>query len=407
MRYSYQALDKRGATIMDVIEAATIPEAIDALRKEGLYVTDLQEATGRERVHKKVVVEKATADSGQMTVGQLLFFTRQMSMLLKAGSPVVPALASIGKQMKGPARAVVDKVRQDMEEGRGLADSLRQFSNTFSPIYTAIVGAGEMSAALPEMFERLAKLVHYRREIRNRLLSAAVYPALLIMLSISIMSTMILFILPRFQQLFLSLKAELPAATKVLFNLAATLRGHLPLVIIVAAGTLIGGVLYIRSATGRQHWANGQTRLPVLGRLFQRLIQAQWFRVMGLLLESRVGIMETLNLAANVTSNRDFRSLNQMVTEDLERGNRLAEGLSRSAMISPSIVQAILTGEESGHLDTALLFVAEVLDEENTQIINTLTKLVEPAILIVMGGLVGTMAMALFIPLFDLAASAH
>ncbi len=327
-------------------------------------------------------------------------------MLLRAGSPVVPALVAIAKQMKSTSRSVIDKIRRDMEGGRGLAEAMKAFPQTFPETYVAVVGAGEMSANLPDLFTRLATMVSRKREIRNRIISAAAYPALLISLSFAIVTTMVVFVVPRFKALFASLNSPLPWSTKLMFGLSMFLRGHWPwfLGAGVVAGTVV--VLLCKTAAGRQRLCDWQTRIPLAGKLFARLLLAQMYRVMGLLLESRVGLMETLQLAGRISSNEDYQTLLTTMTETVEQGDRLGDAVSRSAMVPPSIAQAVVIGEESGHLDQAMLFVADIQDEDNAQMIDALTKLIEPIILIGMGFVVGAIALSLFIPLFDLAAMA-
>ncbi len=405
MKLAYKGIDLNGATVADVIESSSIPEAIESLRQEGLFITDIQESSGKKRVWRGTNVG-TSAKASRLTLNELLLFTRQMAMLLRAGSPVVPALVAIAKQMKSSSRSVVDKIRRDMEGGRGLADAMKEFPHTFPETYIAVVGAGEMSANLPDMFTRLATMVTRKREIRNRIISATAYPVLLICLSFCIVTTMVVFVVPRFKALFASLNSPLPWSTKFMFGLSLFLRGNWPWFLGAGIAVAVVVVLLCKTAGGRQRLCDWQTRIPLAGKLFARLILAQMYRVMGLLLESRVGLMATLQLAGRISSNKDYQTLLTAMTETVEQGNRLGDAVSRSAMVPPSIAQAVVIGEESGHLDQAMLFVAEVQDDDNAQMIDTLTKLIEPIILIGMGFVVGAIALSLFIPLFDLAAMA-
>ena len=405
MNLVYKGIDRNGATVADVIESSSIPEAIESLRQEGLFITDIQESSAKKRVWRGTNVG-TSAKASRLTLNELLLFTRQMAMLLRAGSPVVPALVAIAKQMKSSSRSVVDKIRRDMEGGRGLADAMKEFPQTFPETYIAVVGAGEMSANLPDMFTRLATMVTRKREIRNRIISATAYPVLLICLSFCIVTTMVVFVVPRFKALFASLNSPLPWSTKFMFGLSLFLRGNWPWFLGAGIAVAVVVVLLCKTAGGRRRLCDWQTRIPLAGKLFARLILAQMYRVMGLLLESRVGLMETLQLARRISSNKDYQTLLTAMTETVEQGNRLGDAVSRSAMVPPSIAQAVVIGEESGHLDQAMLFVAEVQDDDNAQLIDALTKLIEPIILIGMGFVVGAIALSLFIPLFDLAAMA-
>ena len=405
MKLAYKGIDLNGATVADVIESSSIPEAIESLRQEGLFITDIQESSGKKRVWRGTNVG-TSAKASRLTLNELLLFTRQMAMLLRAGSPVVPALVAIAKQMKSSSRSVVDKIRRDMEGGRGLADAMKEFPHTFPETYIAVVGAGEMSANLPDMFTRLATMVTRKREIRNRIISATAYPVLLICLSFCIVTTMVVFVVPRFKALFASLNSPLPWSTKFMFGLSLFLRGNWPWFLGAGIAAAVVVVLLCKTSGGRQRLCDWQTRIPLVGKLFARLILAQMYRVMGLLLESHVGLMETLQLAGRISSNKDYQTLLTAMTETVEQGNRLGDAVSRSAMVPPSIAQAVVIGEESGHLDQAMLFVADVQDDDNAQLIDALTKLIEPIILIGMGFVVGAIALSLFIPLFDLAAMA-
>lgn len=405
MKLAYKGIDSAGVSVSDVIEAASISQAVESLHEQGLFVTDITESDGRA---KKVVSRRAPAKpkSARLKIGELLFFTRQMAMLLRAGSPVVPALVAIGKQMKGPAGTVINGIRGDMEGGRGLADSMREFSSSFPATYVAVIGAGEMSANLPDMFTRLASLVSGKREIRNRVLAATAYPALLICLSASIVTTMVVFVVPRFKSLFASLNSPLPTSTRIMFATSQALREHWPWAVGAAVVIVCSMLVVCKSRAGRRWLCDVQTRLPLVGKLLTRLMVAQMYRVLGLLLESRVGLMESLTLSGRISDNRDYQALQATMIAAVESGSRLGEAMQQSKLISPSIAQAVGIGEESGNLDQAMLFVADVMDEENAQLISAITKLIEPLILIVMGFVVGGIALSLFVPLFDLAAMA-
>jgi type II secretory pathway component PulF len=336
-------------------------------------------------------------------ISQLVLFTRQMSMLLTSGSGLVPALAAIGPQMRAEKhRRMLEAIRSDLEEGVTLTEALHRFPRAFDASYCAVVAAGESSARLPQMFARLALIIGKRRAMRNKIIGSLIYPALLIVLSIKIMAVMLFFVVPRFAGMFASLGVKVPASTQVLLSVAGILRGYWYLVVLLLAG-VIGGLVYLlRSAPGRQFLSNIQTRIPIAGRLASRLIQGQTFRILGMLLEARVGLLEALELAAQVTRNDQFQNLYQGLHDAVTRGESISGALDSGKLIGPSIVQAVRTGEQSGRLGEAVTFAADVLDEENTELLSTATKLIEPMVLIIMGVIVGTVAISLFMPLFDM-----
>ena len=339
----------------------------------------------------------------RLPIRQLAVFTRQMAMLLNAGSGVVPALQSIARQLTRPAHArLIRQLCLEIEEGEPLAEAFRKYPGTFDPAYCAIVAAGEASATLPKMFQRLAKIVGKRRLIRNRILGAMAYPALLSLLSIAIVAALLFFVLPRFGAMFGTLDVSLPASTSFLLSVAALLEAYwyveLPALLLLAGA----GAYLVRSATGRQWLSDGAIRVPLLGRLISGLIQGETFRVLGMLIEARVGVLEAIELAHGVTRNSRFRNLYSLMAEEVTSGGSISAALEASGLVSPAIAHAIRTGEESGQLGAAATYVADVLDEDNTELIDTTTRLVEPLILILMGLVVGTVAVSLFMPLFDM-----
>lgn len=414
MILTYQAVDARGQRTRDTLEAADEKEALEQLRRRGLYVTHVAEAK-RSFVSRHLRIEKspsalATFDTRprqpRLSLGALVIFTRQVAMLLHAGSAVVPAIVAIKKQTRKPSHvAVLGSIVRDLEDGTSLTDALRQHPRTFSPVYCAIVAAGEAGAKLAEMFERLAGMVVKHRALRNKVLGALAYPLLLVVMSCGILSTLLFFVIPRFGHMFDQLGVDPPASTELLLVTARLVTDNwlvLPIVFLSAAAALLWiGV----SETGRQWLADMQMSLPIVGRMRARLIQAQVFRTIGTLLDSGVGVLDTLDLARQATRNRHFQALFDRLEHAVTSGGRLSTAFEQSAFVEPYVCQAVSTGEDSGNLGSAMTYCADMLDESNAELIGTSMKLLEPVILIGMGILVGIVAVSLFMPLFDLTAA--
>ena len=406
MNLTYQAIDTRGRHVDDTLEAATVKDGVEELRRQGLFVTHVAAAKENAAPDKSQPVAGSGPAGAKLPLSQLVLFTRQMSMLLTSGSAIVPALSAIALQMKSPEhRRMLDQVTEDLEQGVSLTDTLRKYPKSFDASYCAVVAAGESSATLPEMFSRLATIISKRRAIRNRVIGSLIYPALLLFLSAGILSVMMFFVVPRFAGMFSTLGVELPLTTKMIMGAAESLRDSWILVLLLAAGAVTGVVVLFKTAGGRQLLTNVQIRVPVVGRLLSRLIQAQTFRVLGMLLEARVGLLEALELARKVTSNDRFQSLFDALGDSITRGESVSGPLEQCGLINPSIVQAVRTGEQSGKLGDSISYVADVLDEENTELLAAVTKLIEPLVLIVMGVIVGAVAISLFMPLFDMTAA--
>ena len=337
-----------------------------------------------------------------------MLFTRQMAMLLRAGAGVVPAMVAIRREMTKPAhRAMIDHLIYDLEEGCRLSDALRRHPGTFDPVYCAVVAAGEASATLTEMFERQAIIVGRRQAMRNKVLAAMAYPILLTVLCSGIVSSLLFFVMPRFGAMFEQLGAEVPASTQFMLDLGQWCQGNWPLLIATPAVLITAIVVVSRQPVGKQWLSDLQLRVPVLGYLRKRLIEAQMLRTMGMLLESKVGVLETLDLAREVTRSRLFQRLFDNMETAITSGGQLSAAVEHSSLVQSSVAQAIKTGEESGNLGGALSYCADVLDEGNSELIGAVTKLIEPVILIGMGAVVGTVAVSLFMPLFDMTSAMH
>lgn len=404
MNITYDAVDREGRKLSASLDAPSVRDALEELHRKGLFVTKVRER--RETVVERVSVGPAAADG--LPIGTLAVFTRQMAMLLRAGTGVVPAMQAIRRQMRRAShRVLIGQIISDVEGGLPLAEALRKRPRAFDPVYCAAVSAGEASGTLDRMYERLAAIVGKRRAIRNKVLGALTYPCVLILLCASILSIILFFVLPRFAAMFKQLSVETPMVTRILLGIGAYLRTNWPYVV----GALILSVSAIVwvgvSSPGRRLLADAQLYVPLYGRLRAKLLLAQILRTMGMLLQSGVAVLETIELLRSTTQNRRFLVLFNQMIADVTGGGLVSNALQYAPHVDPLMQQAVRTGEESGELAGSLLYCADVLDESNGELLNTLTKLIEPLILITMGIIVGGVAISLFVPLFDLTSAIH
>jgi type II secretory pathway component PulF len=405
MMLTYNAIDAGGRSTCDSIEAPSLREAVEQLRRRGLYVTTINESADRK--NRRAATDRVNQKnrSARLPLKTLSHMTRQVAMLLRAGSGIVPAFSAIQRQTTRPGHhALIGRIISDLEDGLPLTEALRKHPRTFDAVYCAIVAAGEASGTLTEMFDRLSVIVGKTRAMRKKILGALAYPCLLSVMCSQIFLVLLFFVIPRFNDMFVQLGVEAPASTKMLLATAAAIRTYWPLmagaVILVAAGVS----WLVTSDHGKAWLSNVQLTIPLLGRLRSRLIQGQLFRTIGTLLESRVNILDALGLVRESTRNRRFQSLFDELEAALQSGGRLSNTFESSGIVEPYICQAVHTGEDTGNLGEAIVFCADMLDETNEELINLIMKLLEPLILIVMGAVVGGVAISLFMPLFDLTA---
>ena len=404
MILTYDAVDAGGQRRHDSIEAATQSEALDKLRQQGLYVTKIDESkASAKRSSRATAVVRPSSREPRLPLKVLTQVTRQLAMLLRAGSELVPGLQAIQRQLKNPNyKRQIGAIVNDLEEGAPLSEALLKHPRSFDAVYCAIVAAGEASGSLSPMFDRLTHVVGKRRAIQRKIIGALAYPALLIAMSTNISLVILLFVLPRFDAMFKQLHVDTPATTKMLLSVSALIQNHG--VAILAGVILIVGsiVATLMRPAGRQWIIDVQIFIPVLGNLRSRLMQGAAFRTLGTLLESGVGLLEALALASETTKNATFRKLFAALEDSVVSGGGMAATFESSGLVDPAICQAIQTGEECGNLGIAFSFCADTFDETNEELITTVMRLVEPVILIGMGFVVGTVAVSLFMPLFDM-----
>ena len=410
MRLAYEAMDSRGGTRSQVLEVASPEEAMDVVRREGLFLTKLtpvtEETAPKSARSQSAIKRKLLSVLGQ-NHRQLVLFSRQMAMLTGVGTGVVPALDALHRQTDNPTwREALKRIHGDVEKGTPLAAALQQEPELFNEVFSSMVAAGEATASLPAMFDRLSALATQQWQVRNRVLGAAVYPMVLVTISTAVILMLVLFVIPRFAGLFETLHVDIPASTAQLLNLSQFLTAHGVWTGSGMAVIIITAALLLRTQTAREAFGWLSIRLPVLGKLVRSLILARLCRLLGLMVQAHVPLLESVELTLRATRHREYRDLMNRVRDAVTEGHPMAVALGESHLVPPAVTQGVSAGEQSGNLAEALIFVANWMDEENNQLVTSLSKIFEPLVLIFMGFVVGGVAISLFMPLFDMATAA-
>ncbi|MCK4340903.1 MAG: type II secretion system F family protein [Phycisphaerae bacterium] len=403
MQFAYEAMRPDGSTVAAQLEAGSRAEAVDALREQGLIVLKL-DADARSAAEGASGLQ---LHSSKITTRDLILFTRQMKMLLESGAPLVPALLATEEQTAKPTvQALLGRLRERVEEGDSLCDALEPERRFFDPVFRSMIATGEATASLPEVFGRLCDLAQQRQQTRKQILGALLYPAILCVLLTGVVGILLLFVVPRFRALFLSLNKPLPGSTKLLFAASEGLKHGWPYLLGGVVVVVVAVILCFRLPGTRRWLDHFVLKLPVVGRLVSRLIFARVVRVWAAMLRSHVPLLEAINQSREAVTNTAFLRLIADVEESVSTGGRMGQSLAATGLADPVIVSAIRTGEENGRLAEATDFVSGWMDEDNATMIQHVTRLAEPLLLVVMGLIVGFVAMSLFLPLFDLATAA-
>ncbi|MBW7905755.1 MAG: type II secretion system F family protein [Phycisphaerae bacterium] len=404
MLFAYEALSTDGRFLRDRLEADDQSAALDSLRQRGLMVVKLEHARDQAPPGGLAGRMWRNRPPGQR---DLLLFARQMKMMLESGSALVPALDAIERQTSKPSfQRIIRTVRGQVEGGESLHEAMRHAPGTFSPIFCNMIAAGEATGMLAESFDRLAAMIHQQVHIRRSVSGALIYPALLSVLLLGVIGVLVGFVIPRFAKLFESLNHELPWITSLLIDASHVIRTYWPVLApgLAAAATLL--VLCARLPALRARAAAVLMAAPLLGGLLRRLQLARILRVWAAQLRSHVPLLETIARSRDVVALPPFAKLIDDVEASVSSGGHMGRALAQSSLIDPVLASAVTTGEENGRLAEAVEFISQWLDEENNQAIANLTRTVEPVMLVFMGLVVGFVAMALFIPLFDVATAA-
>jgi type II secretory pathway component PulF len=405
MKLAYQAYDAAGQAVADTIDATSTSEASEQLRRQGLFVTRISEAIAAAADEQQRVSHRRM--SGSRRLKNLAMFTRQLFVLLSTGTPVTEALGALKRQAKDARwQQIVGELQSAVEQGGSLSDAMADHPQAFDTIYRSLITAGETSGKFEPILERLSQLVRKRLQTRSAVSGALVYPALLLVVAGVVLSLMLVFVLPRFAELFKTLDMPLPPSTQVMMVISDTLRGYWWL--ILAGGVAIGFATrwWVRTPQGRDAFDSIVLRVPLLGPLVRSFIIARILRLLGVLTDSSVPLLDAIDLTKTTAGNVHYRRLMTNAEDTVTRGEPISSAFSDPTLVSPSVYEAIRSGESTGKLSVIMINMADFLDEENETLLKTVTGLLEPLILIVLGVLVGLVALSMFLPLFDLTAQA-
>jgi len=413
MKLAYKAYDSLGKTVTGTIECADVAAAIETFRRNGMYLAEIAEASDHSREKWRLgipvspVARSKNRPKRKLRTGQkiknLAVFSRQLCVLISSGTQLPDALSAIGRQTKpGLWRDIISDLRSKVEQGAPLSEAMQAHPEQFDSIYYGLIATGESTGGLVEMFDRLAALKQKQLQVRSAVVGALIYPSLLVVLAVSIFLLLLLFVVPRFAMLFDTLDVPLPASTQVLVDTSNAFRSYWWAIGLFVVGTIVGVSAYLRTPDGNRFRDTVILRLPYIGSITKSLATARIIRLLGVLMASHVPVLKALELIRHAAGNVHYAELICKAEEYVARGELISIAFCDANLISPSVHEAIRSGEQSGQLDRLSLNIADFLDDENEVIIRSLTSIMEPLILIIMGILVGLIALSMFMPLFDL-----
>ena len=397
--YEYTALDSGGREKKGVLEADTARLVRQKLREQGLIPLAVEAAAEREK-------RRAKGNFGlrrRISSTDLALITRQLATLIASGLPIEQALTAAAEQNEKPRlQSMLMAVRGKVMEGHTLADALGEFPHVFPEIFRATVTAGEQTGHLGSVLERLADYAENRQDLGQKLTLALIYPILMSVVAVSVIAFLMIYVVPQITQVFTNIHRQLPLVTRILIGLSHGLRDWWWVILLVFFAALAAALQALRRPGPRRRFHVWQLRSPLLGRLVRGLNTARFTRTFSILAGSGVPVLDAMRIAGDVISNIP---MHESVTEAAERvreGAPINRALARHKHFPPMMVHLIASGEQSGTLDEMLERAARNQEREFSGLIAGMMAILEPAMIIVMGGVVMFIVLAILLPIFDL-----
>ena len=343
----------------------------------------------------------------QVTHIDLMLFSRQMYTLLKAGVPIMRALAGLQESTQNPVFSVMlQDLRESLDSGRELSTSMRRHPKVFSSFYVSMVQVGEMTGMLEETFIRLYDYLEFERDMRERIKTAMRYPSFVLIAMAIAIFVINLFVIPAFAKVYAGFHAELPAITKMLIGFSGFMVNYWMLVLAMIIGAVAGSRFYISTPDGRYKWDKYKFKLPVVGAIILKSTLSRFARGMALSFKSGMPILQGMNVVSMVVDNEFMRSRIEQMRDGVERGESILRTAAAAGVFNPVVLQMIAVGEESGDMDGMMFEVAGMYEREVKYEVATLSAKIEPILIIALGILVLILALGVFLPMWDLGKAA-
>ena len=391
--FKYSGKSAKGSVVKGELTAASKDEVQAYLRKQRIVPTKISQKA-------KPLFSMGTRTNDK----DLVVFTRQFATMIGAGLPLVQALEILSKQTENKGFAnIIGEVKNDVEGGSTFADALRKYPRVYSELYTNMVAAGEAGGILDTILVRLATYIEKAQSLKRKVKGAMVYPSVVITVAILCIVIIMVFVVPTFSKMFKQLGGDLPAPTQLVITLSQFLAGTGGLVVLASViAFIIFIVQFRRTETGKKVTDRILLRLPIVGILLRKVAVAKFTRTLGTLISSGVPILDGLNITAKTAGNKVVEKSVLEVRQGVSEGQTIAEPLSNSKVFPPMVTQMIAVGESTGALDNMLDKIADFYDDEVDIAVANLTSMIEPILMVFLGGTVGFIVVAMYLPIFKL-----
>ncbi|MGV1099346.1 type II secretion system F family protein [Thiovibrio sp. JS02] len=395
--YVWKGVNSYGEKRKGKIEMPNEAMALSYLKKMRITPSLVKEAP-------KDMFENIDFFKPKVTGKDVVIFTRQLSTMIDAGLPLVQSLEILGEQMENPTfKKVMREIRTDVETGTTFADAMKKHVTVFDNLYCNMVEAGEVGGILDTILNRLATFMEKNMALKKKVKGAMTYPIICICISFVVLAVMLIFVVPVFQSMFKDFGSALPAPTQMVVNMSEFVKGNFHYMVGAIFAVIYAIKKIYKTEKGRMQIDRLLLQLPIVGTLLRRVAVAKFTRTLGTMLQSGVPILESLNVVARTAGNKVIEQAVFRVTDSISEGRAIAEPLEETGVFPGMVVQMINVGESTGALDVMLTKIADFYDEEVDQAVENLTAAIEPLMMVFLGGMIGGLVVAMYLPIFSMA----
>jgi type IV pilus assembly protein PilC len=396
--YRYESRTAAGKTASGVVQAADLGAASAQIRARGEYIVQLAPADA---------AAKGSAMNFSFSFGpgakDVQAFTSQLAVMIRAGISIRAAIEGIADQTANPKfKAMLTQMKKDVESGKQFSDALTRYPKTFSPMYINMVKASELSGGFSKMLDRVAQYLAHQIETKSMVVGAMIYPGIIGTMAVGTTVFLLVFVLPRFMKIFEGKEAALPLPTKFLLALSKFMTGYWYIILLGLGAAVWGFVMMLRTDWGRTWFDKMKLSIPLFKKMFRAMYISRGLHTMGQLVNAGVPILDTISITADISGNVLYKRMWRQVHSAVKQGKKISHPLQKSPLLPKAVVQMVNAGEESGKLGEVLDEVAEFYSRELKSVIKSVTAMIEPLMIVLMGGMVGFIAMSIILPIFKL-----
>jgi len=406
--FAYKGRNARGDLVQGMLEGVDSGAVAEQLFNTGITPTEINATTGAAPTGPSLTDRlKALLQDSNVDPVELMLFSRQMHTLLKAGVPIMRALAGLQESSHSPVfAAMLQDLRECLDSGRELSVSMRRHPKIFSPFYVSMVQVGEMTGMLDEIFMRLYSHLEFEKEMSERIRGATRYPIFVLGAMAGAIVIVNIFVIPAFAKVFAGFHAELPLMTRLLIGFSDFTLHFWPMLVALLVASVAGFRLYIATPHGRYNWDKYKFRIPLAGKIMLKSALARFARGLALTFKSGIPLVQGMNVIGMVSGNEFMRFHIEQMRDGIERGESILRTATATGMFNPTVLQMIAVGEEAGDMDGMMFEVAEMYERDVEYEVKTMSQQIEPILIILLGVMVLILALGVFLPMWDLGKAA-